>query len=61
MPTHALPEDRRKAAFAALIEAQDAGATVAASRQQVADQFGVTVKQVEAVEREGLSRQWPPL
>lgn len=61
MPTHDLPEDRRKAIFAALVEAQDAGATVAASRRQVAEQFGVTLEQVEAAEREGIARQWPPL
>ena len=61
MPTHTLPEDVRKAVFAALVEAQDAGATVAASRERVAARFEVTVKQVQKVEREGVEREWPPL
>ncbi len=56
-----LPEDRRKEMFAALVAAQDGGLDVAASRKKVAAEFGVTAKQVEKVEKEGLDAQWPPL
>jgi hypothetical protein len=57
----ALPEDFRKEVFAALVEAQDAGQTVAASRRDVAGRFGLTSQQVERIEREGLDLKWPPL
>ena len=56
-----VPEPTRRAAFAALVAAQDAGATVAESRQQVAAEYGLTPAQLAAVEREGMERQWPPL
>ena len=55
------PVERRKEIFAALVKAQDEGTPVPASRSQVAESFGVTVRKVEAIEREGLTRQWPPL
>jgi hypothetical protein len=56
-----LAEAARKAVFAALVEAQDAGLTPAASRLKVAVAFGVHVGLVEAIEREGLEKEWPPL
>ena len=56
-----MPEDRRRAVFLAVVEAQDGGATVAASRDAVAERFGMTVPQVRAIEREGLDAGWPPL
>jgi len=55
------PEDRRRAVFAALVAAQDGGLGVAASRKQVAAAHGLTPRQVEKIEREGLAAQWPPL
>ncbi len=56
-----LTEDRRREVFAALVAAQDTGLDVAASRKQVARENGLTVKQVEKIEKEGLDAQWPPL
>ncbi|QEL17714.1 hypothetical protein [Limnoglobus roseus] len=47
--------------FAALVTAQDAGASVAESRQHVAERFGVTTERVREVEQEGIEKQWPPL
>jgi hypothetical protein len=57
----ALTEDHRRAIFLALVQAQDRGSPVAESRLAMADQFGLTSKQVEAIEREGLDGNWPPL
>jgi hypothetical protein len=51
----------RKAVFAALVEAQDAGVTPAASRLKVALEFGVPVELVAQMEREGIEKEWPPL
>jgi hypothetical protein len=56
-----LTEDRRREVFAALVAAQDTGLDVASSRKQVARENGLTVKQVEKIEKEGLDGQWPPL
>ena len=61
LPATPLPEDLRRAAFAALIAAQDGGVSVAASRTRVARAFGLTDDQVREVEREGIDGQWPPL
>ena len=60
-PTDTLPEERRKEIFAALVGAQDRGVTVAQSRREVADRFGVTPDQVAEIEREGMDNEWPPL
>ena len=59
--TDELPEDRRRAVFAALVAAQDTGLSVTASRQKMAAEFGLGVEMVEAIERDGLQAQWPPL
>ena len=60
-PQQPLSEPRRKEIFAALVETQDQGVTVAQSRKAVAARFGVTVQQVMQVEREGMDNDWPPL
>ena len=60
-PTQPPPEDRRRAVFAALVELQDRGERVARSRVDVAERFGLTRRDVEAIEREGITKQWPPL
>lgn len=57
----ALPEPRRKEIFLALVDAQDSGASVAQSRADIADRFGVSEQQVRQIEREGLEGGWPPL
>jgi hypothetical protein len=51
----------RQELFAALVEAQDAGAGVPVSRELVAKRFGVSMAMVKAVEREGIAEAWPPL
>lgn len=56
-----IPIERRREIFAALVAAQDSGLDVAASRKQVAAQFGLTAKTIEKIEKEGLEAQWPPL
>jgi len=40
---------------------QDEGLTTEQSRVQVAAQFSINVREVKNVEREGISKQWPPL
>ena len=56
-----IPVERRREIFAALVAAQDSGLDVAASRKKVAAEYGLTVKAVEKIEKEGLDAQWPPL
>jgi hypothetical protein len=56
-----LPEDRRRVLFAALIEAEDRGATFQMARTLLAIRFGVSRDQVRCIEREGLDQHWPPL
>jgi hypothetical protein len=56
-----IPVDRRQDIFRALVESQDGGLTVVASRAEVARRFSVTEEQVREIEREGLANQWPPL
>jgi hypothetical protein len=60
-PADHLPEERRKEIFRVLVEAQDQEMSVAQSRRQVAERFGVTEAQVREIEREGLDQVWPPL
>lgn len=55
------PMEQRKAVFAALVAVQDEGQPVRTSRTLVAGKFGLTVSQVEAIEKEGLKGEWPPL
>ena len=57
----ALTPERRREVFAALVAAQDSGLDVSASRKRVAEEHGLTAKQVEKIENEGLDAQWPPL
>lgn len=56
-----IPVERRQSIFRALVESQDGGLNVIASRAEVARQFSVTEEQVKEIEREGLANQWPPL
>jgi hypothetical protein len=60
-PTAEQREETRRAAFLALVSAQDEGNTVKSSRELVARRFGLREEHVRAIEREGLSTQWPPL
>ena len=54
-------EDRRRAIFAALVEAQDRCRSLHEAKQQVLAQFGVTWAIVEQIEQEGMNKEWPPL
>lgn len=56
-----LSEDQRKEIFLALVEAQDQAMNVVQSRKLMVERFGVTEKQVQQIEREGMDGQWPPL
>jgi hypothetical protein len=56
-----LSEEHRKEVFLALVEAQDHKVDVAESRKLMVERFGVSVSQIQQIEREGLDRQWPPL
>lgn len=57
----AIPEDRRKEAFRALVEAQDRKLSVSDSRREIASRYDMTEADVKAIEREGLEKGWPPL
>lgn len=54
-------ESHRRAVFAALVEAQDGGMSVPASRAVVAVRFGVSLDDLARIERAGLDGRWPPL
>ena len=54
-------EDRRRAIFAALVEAQDRCRSLHEAKQQVLAQFGVTWDIVGQIEQEGMNKEWPPL
>jgi hypothetical protein len=56
-----VPEADRRAAFAALVEAQDGGMTAPQSRDATCRRFGLTEGQLRRIEEEGLEKQWPPL
>jgi hypothetical protein len=54
-------EALRMEVFSALVVAQDRGASVSSSRHMMARRYGLTVVEVEQIERQGLDHQWPPL
>lgn len=56
-----IPIEQRQIIFKALVEAQDGGQSVAASRATVAKQFAVSEEAVKRIEREGSDAGWPPL
>jgi len=56
-----LTEDRRRAIFLSLVNAQDSGIRVRLSRDRIAKEFKVTIRQIQAVELEGIEHLWPPL
>jgi hypothetical protein len=60
-PTDTPTDSDRQAVFAALVEAQDRGLSVADSRSAVADKFDLSIQEVVRIEREGLDAGWPPL
>ena len=56
-----LPIERRREVFLALVAAQDGGLSVLASREKVANEQGVSARELLKIEKEGLQNQWPPL
>jgi hypothetical protein len=60
-PDDDIPLGRRQAIFRALVEAQDGGMAAAATRAEAVRRFAITREQLRAIEREGLTRKWPPL
>jgi hypothetical protein len=56
-----IPEERRREIFRALVAAQDGGLIVSQSRRVIASEFGVTRKQLQRIEEEGIDGEWPPL
>jgi hypothetical protein len=61
MTDQCLHEEDRKRAFLALVQMQDQGSTVEESRTHVACQFGIATEDVRGIEREGITKEWPPL
>jgi hypothetical protein len=61
MTDKSIPEETRRAVFAALVEAQDLGDPVQESRAMVASRFHLTEVDMRMIEREGLDALWPPL
>ena len=55
------PLERRQSVFADLVRIQDEGSPVKTSRSLVAGRWGLSVREVETIEREGLTFKWPPL
>jgi hypothetical protein len=56
-----LSQELRMEVFAALVAAQDQGASVHDSRSLMAHQFKLSLTEVERIERQGLDHEWPPL
>jgi hypothetical protein len=56
-----LREEKRKEVFKMLVELQDEGCATEPSRTRVAAQFNINVREVQNVEREGITKQWAPL
>jgi hypothetical protein len=55
-----LTGEQRRAAFAALVAAQDEGLSVWDSRELIARRFAIDVAAVREIEDEGLDGKWPP-
>jgi hypothetical protein len=59
--TDPIQEVQRKEVFRVLVELQDEGSPTEQSRSQVAEQFSMSLRDVQMIEREGIAKQWPPL
>ena len=56
-----LTVDQKQKIFKSLVDSQDRGMTVGASRAELAKSYSLSMDQVVEIEREGLDNQWPPL
>ncbi len=54
-------ESEQKDIFQKPVTLQDQGTPVPQSRQQIADQFNLSLDQAIEIERNGVSAKWPPL
>jgi len=54
-------DEKRKEIFRVLVELQDQGCANEPSRIRIADQFRISVSEVQHIEREGIANNWPPL
>lgn len=59
--TAQLDESGRQEAFLMLVQLQDHGLGVEKSREKVASYYGIPISEVPPIEREGISKAWPPL
>jgi DNA-directed RNA polymerase sigma subunit (sigma70/sigma32) len=62
MQVKRLTVKQKKEIFKALVELQDRNQLkISETIQQVAEQFGISEKEVRKIEDEGIEREWPPL
>ncbi|MGL4551966.1 MAG: hypothetical protein ACRC33_12375 [Gemmataceae bacterium] len=62
MQVKRLTVKQKKEIFKALVELQDLHqVTVVDSIKRVAEQFGITEKELRKIQEEGIEREWPPL
>ncbi|NBO91194.1 MAG: hypothetical protein EBV06_02585 [Planctomycetia bacterium] len=62
MQVKRLTVKQKKEIFKALVELQDLQqVTVVDSIKRVAEQFGITEKELRKIQDEGIEREWPPL
>lgn len=62
MAAKSLTVQQRKSIFHALVELQDERSyTIADSKKEIATRYHISKEQLELIEREGLTKEWPPL
>jgi chromosomal replication initiation ATPase DnaA len=62
MQVKRLTVKQKKEIFKALVELQDSKqVTVIDSIKRVAEQFGISEKELRKIQEEGIEREWPPL
>lgn len=62
MQVKRLTVKQKKEIFKALVELQDLHqVTVIESLKKVAEQFGISEKELRKIQEEGIEREWPPL
>lgn len=62
MAAKSLTVQQRKSIFSALVELQDERThTIPESKKEIASRYHISKEQVELIEREGLTKEWPPL
>lgn len=59
--SYRIGQEKLKRIFLKLVELQDEGMTVPASRRRVCQLFEITEYRLRQIEEEGINKQWPPL